>query len=274
MAALVDLHTHTTASDGALTPAALVGAALAAGLSTIAITDHDTVAGIAPARRAAEGTGLRVLPGVELSAIHGERSFHLLGYGLDPETPVLIEGLAALARRREERARAMVARLAEGGTPVAWERVVAHARGSVGRPHIAEALIEAGYARDVPDAFARLVGSGCPAYLPSSRLSIAEAVAMVRSAGGEVALAHPMRSGKALDPDRLVPELRQAGVSGIEVYHSEHDEAAVQYLCQLATREGFWWSGGSDFHGPAKPGVRLGGVPVPEAVLDQGPFRR
>jgi predicted metal-dependent phosphoesterase TrpH len=124
----------------------------------------------------------------------------------------------------------------------------------------------------VSDAFARFIGEGRPAYLPSGRLSVAEAISLVREAGGEVALAHPLLPAKPLDLARLLPELRDAGLTGIEVYHSDHDAAATARLRRLADSQGLWWTGGSDFHGPSKPDAQLGAVPVPPDVLDQGPF--
>jgi predicted metal-dependent phosphoesterase TrpH len=267
-----DLHTHTTASDGTLTPAELVRLALDRGLEVLAVTDHDTVAGVAPAIEAAAGTGLRVLPGVELSALYSGGGLHLLGYGFDPAAGGLDVRLRALTMGREERARAILGLLAELGAPLSWDRVAALARGAIGRPHIARALVAAGYARDVSDAFTRFIGEGRPAYLPSGRLSVAEAISLVREAGGEVALAHPLLPAKPLDLARLLPELRDAGLTGIEVYHSDHDAAATARLRRLADSQGLWWTGGSDFHGPSKPDAQLGAVPVPPDVLDQGPF--
>ena len=267
-----DLHTHTTASDGTLTPAELVRLALDRGLEVLAVTDHDTVAGVAPAIEAAAGTGLRVLPGVELSALYSGGGLHLLGYGFDPGAGGLDVRLRALTMGREERARAILRLLAALGAPLSWDRVAALAEGAVGRPHIARALVAAGYARDVSDAFARFIGEGRPAYLPSGRLSVAEAVSLVREAGGEVALAHPLLPARPLDLARLLPELRDAGLTGIEVYHAEHDAAATELLRRLADSQGLWWTGGSDFHGPSKPDAQLGAVPVPPDVLDQGPF--
>jgi predicted metal-dependent phosphoesterase TrpH len=270
----IDLHTHTTASDGALEPAELVTAALARGLTTIAVTDHDTVAGIVPSQAAARGTGLTVLPGVELSARLDGRQLHLLGYGIDPTSRSLLDALHDLAERRVARARAMVEKLASAGVPISWDDVAAISRGvAVGRPHIAEALVRAGYAANVSDAFARYVGDNCPAYIPSSSLTPAQAVEIVRAAGGQVALAHPLRRSKPLALAAILPDLKHAGISGLEVYHSEHDPEAAATLLEVAAREAMWWSGGSDFHGPSKPNVELGGVDVPPQVLDQGPFR-
>jgi len=270
----IDLHTHTTASDGTLTPVDLVGAARAAGVQVMAVTDHDTVAGIAPAREAAAGACPRVLAGVELSAVHEGRGLHLLGYGIDPDDTTLAARLESLATSREERVRTMLERLRWLGVNLSWERVAALARGTVGRPHVARALVEAGYARDIGDAFARYIGSGGPAYLPSARLTVAEAVSMVRDASGAVALAHPLVSLSRRELVDVLPALRAAGLTGLEVYHSEHDAAASRYLREVAEGSGLWWTGGSDFHGPAKQHARLGGVAVPPDVLEQGPFAR
>lgn len=270
----VDLHTHTTASDGSLSPAELVAAALVLGLTTIAVTDHDTVAGIAAAQQAAAGTGLRVLPGVELGARHEGASLHLLGYALDPASQALIAGLAGLARQREERARAMLERLAAAGAPLSWEAVRAGSNSTIGRPHIARALVAAGHAPDLPAAFAGLLSTRSPAYIPSAYLSVADVVALVATAGGEVALAHARRPGTRLNLARALPALRAAGIRGLEVYHSEHDVETSRMLADLAAGEGLWWSGGSDFHGPGKPPDGLGSVAVPPDVLEQSIFQR
>lgn len=270
----IDLHTHTTASDGTLTPAELVHVALREGVDVLAITDHDTVAGIAPALAAAAGTDLRVLAGVELAATHGRHGLHLLAYGIDPADGTLAARLHELAALREERVRDMLELLRGLGVAVPWEQVATLARGTVGRPHVAQALVEAGYARDTGDAFARYIGNGSPAYLPSARLTVAEAVGLARDAGGAVALAHPLLSLSRRELVALLPALRLAGLTGLEVYHSEHDAAAVRYLRELVAEQDLWWTGGSDFHGAAKPNVRLGGVVVPPDVLAQGPFQR
>ncbi len=268
----VDLHTHTTASDGSLEPRDLVRAALDAGLDVVAVTDHDTLAGVSPATEAAVGSGLRVLPGVELSALYEGHSLHLLGYGFDVSSSQLGTRLRGLSMGREERARAILELLAGIGAPISWERVAALGQGAIGRPHIARALVEAGHARDVADAFDRFIGEGAPAYLPSGRMNVAEAIGLVREAGGEVALAHALLPDRPLDLDVVLPTLRAAGLTGLEVYHSEHDAAATRRLRRLADEQGLWWSGGSDFHGPTKPDVHLGAVPVPPTVLEQGPF--
>lgn len=272
MSMRIDLHTHTTASDGALSPAELVRAALAASLDVLAVTDHDTMAGVQPAIDAAAGTPLRVLPGVELSALHGKQSVHLLAYGFDHTSPFLVKKLRALSLGREDRARAIVEMLADMGAPIPWERVTELGKDTIARPHIARTLVEQGHAADVSDAFARFIGEGCPAYLPSGRMSLAEAVDLMRQAGGQVAVAHPLGTHPALDFDAVLPDALAAGITGIEVYHSEHTPEATARLRRLAAEHELWWSGGSDFHGPSKPAALLGGVHVPADVLAQGPF--
>lgn len=267
----VDLHVHTTASDGALSPKELVRAACERGIAVLAVTDHDTIAGVLPAMAAA-GNALRVLPGVELSGLHEGQSIHLLGYGFDPTSRALVTRLRGLSLGREERAQAIVEMLGERGAPIAWERVVAFGKGAIARPHIARALVEAGHARDVADAFSRYIGEDCPAYLPSGCMSVAEAVELVRQAGGQTAVAHPFGAHPSLDLEALLPALLAAGITGVEAYHSEHDARASARARRIAAEHGLWWSGGSDFHGPSKPHVHLGGVDVPPEVLEQGPF--
>jgi len=271
MMSRVDLHMHTTSSDGSLAPAELVAAARQHGLDVIAVTDHDTLDGVAPAIEAA-GTTVRVLPGVELGALDEGYGLHLLAYGFDAADAGLRTRLDSLAATREERMRAMLERLDAQGIHIAWQEVARHARRAVGRPHLAAALVDAGYARDRADAFNRLIGNASPSYVPSSRLRVEEAAAMVAEAGGAVALAHPLLYRHPLGLEALLPRLRAARVGGLEVYHTDHDAAGTAYLARLAAEHGFWYSGGSDFHGPGCGEARLGGVAVPPDVLGQGPF--
>ena len=212
----VDLHTHSTYSDGLLSPAALVEEAAARGVRFLALTDHDTVAGIAEARAAGGRHGVEVIPGVELSAaLAPGAEVHLLGYCVDVTDAALLAGLAAYARAREERMERMVDRLRRVGAPVDPDRVrVIAGHGTVGRPHLARALVEAGHAADVADAFARYVGSGRPAFVPRPRVDPRDAIALVRAAGGVPVLAHPYSAGGVESVlDRLVP----AGLAGMEV---------------------------------------------------------
>lgn len=271
---MIDLHTHSTASDGTLTPSELVEVARQAGLIALALSDHDTVDGIEAALQAVNGTTVRFFAGVELTVRHAGHSLHLLGYGFDHTDSTLRETLRSLATRREDRARRMVALLGEQGIALSWDRVRARARGSVGRPHIGRALVEAGYAADVNDAFVHYIGSGCRAYIPSASLPLADLVGLVTRAGGEVGLAHAFRGKHPPDLPAILPSLIAEGLTGLEVYHVDHDLAQTALLRGLADHYGLWWSGGSDFHGPARAPGRLGAVAVPEAVLAQGPFAR
>ncbi|HXT35593.1 MAG TPA: PHP domain-containing protein [Chloroflexota bacterium] len=269
---MIDLHTHSTASDGTLSPAELIERARQSGLTALALTDHDTVDGIAAALGACGGTGLAFFAGVELTVRFEGHGLHLLGYGVDHTDPDLRDTLHSLAARREHRARLMVESLRAMGLGITWERVRGQARGSVGRPHIGRVLVEAGYARDMNEAFARFIGSSCPAYLPSASLPVEGVVDLIEGAGGQVGWAHPYRGKYPPNVPELLPALLRAGLTGIEVYHPDHDPSMVSVLRGLAEHHGLWWSGGSDYHGPARPPGRLGAVRVPAAVLKQGPF--
>jgi predicted metal-dependent phosphoesterase TrpH len=259
----VDLHTHSTYSDGLLSPTALVEEAATRGLRILALTDHDTVAGIPEARAAGARHGVEIIPGVELStSLAGGEGVHLLGYFIDDHNPVLREGLAAYARDREERMARMVARLSQIGAPVDPERVRAIAgQGTVGRPHLARALVEAGYARDLQDAFARYIGWGKPAFVPRPRIDPRDAIALVRAASGVPVLAHPYTAGGVESVlDRLVP----AGLLGMEVEYAQYTPEERDTLRQIALRRGLIATGGSDFHGLEHNGGReLGSAPVP-----------
>jgi hypothetical protein len=270
---MIDLHTHSTASDGTLSPAELIDIARQSGLTALALTDHDTVDGIEAALGALGESGLTLYAGVELTVRFEGHGLHLLGYGVDHTDRTLRDTLHALAARREQRARQMVESLRGMGLPITWERVRRQARGTVGRPHIGRVLVEDGYARDVNDAFARYIGSSCPAYRPSASLPVEDVVALIEGAGGRVGWAHPYRGKHPPNVPELLPALLRAGLSGIEIYHPDHDPAMISVLRGLAEHHGLWWSGGSDYHGPARPPGRLGAVRVPDSVLEQGPFQ-
>ena len=262
----IDLHTHSTYSDGLLAPAELVREAAARGVRVLALTDHDTVAGIPEARAAGERFGVEIIPGVELSAaFESGGEVHLLGYAFDVADTTLLERLAGYARARAERMERMVARLNEIGVPIDPRRVRQLAgHGTVGRPHLARALIEAGYARDLPDAFDRYIGAGKPAYVPRPRVDPAEAIALVRAAGGVPVLAHPYSVG---DVERALDCLVPAGLAGMEVDYGEYASEDREALRRIAARRGLIATGGSDYHGPdARPGRELGATAVPPAA--------
>ncbi len=215
----VDLHLHSTASDGLLTPSEVVRSALEAGLVAIALTDHDTVAGVEEAQRAAQGTGLEVIPGVEINSEGEWGDLHFLGYYVDPHDRFLRERLEAMREARLGRARKMVRKLAQMGMPLDWEEVRALAGGeSVGRPHIARALLQRGYIASTQEAFDRYIGNDGPAYVPRLRLTPPEVIEAIHRAGGVAVLAHPAHSGVV---DRI-PEFVALGLQGVEAVSYTH----------------------------------------------------
>jgi len=244
-----DLHLHSTASDGQHAPDELVRRAHARGLTCMALTDHDSVAGVALAAREAKRLGMELIPGAELSCGAG-KEIHILGYGIDPNSEAFAAFCEARTREREERARLMVQKLAENGTPVSMARVRELARGVIARPHVALALVEAGHAASVSDAFDRFLTPGRCAYVPKPELKVAQAVRMIREAGGVAVLAHPMelKMGDAALIS-LVQEWKAQGLAGIEVYHPSAANNQTPFLLSLARREGLLVTGGSDYHG-------------------------
>lgn len=259
----IDLHLHSTASDGTDPPAAVVRAAHAAGLVALALTDHDTVDGIAEAQQAARELGIRLVPGVELSAYQGEEEMHLLGLHLD-DLAEMDRQLAVFRTARRERAEEMVRRLNAIGVRITMDDVLAEAGvGAIGRPHVARALVENGWAMDLRDAFARYLGAGRPGYLDKRRISIAEAVSLVHRCGGIVVFAHPGGDGT----NECVTELARLGVDGIEVLHPSHNAQDRARLAALATHHGLVPSGGSDAHGGLDTSRVVGAMRVPVAWL-------
>jgi predicted metal-dependent phosphoesterase TrpH len=257
----IDLHTHTTASDGGLAPSELVRQADQAGLKALAITDHDTIDGLAEAVQAGRGLDLEVVPGVEISIEVGLKGgAHLVGLWVRPGHQGLQTGLERLQEARRQRNPRMLAKLNELGLALSMEEVEAQAGGGqVGRPHFARALVGKGLADSVGEVFSRWLGAGAQAYVAKERLSPEEGISLVREAGGVPVLAHP----GLLDLDRhglesLLRKLRGLGLEALEAYYSEHDLATRRNLISLAARLGLAVSGGSDFHGHSKPQVRLG----------------
>ncbi|MGN0996607.1 MAG: PHP domain-containing protein [Candidatus Ventricola sp.] len=246
-----DLHLHTTASDGTLSPETLAARAAEAGFDVIAVSDHDSVDGIPAAREAARGLGLRVLTGVELSC-GAQGEIHVLGYGFDPHNRALTDFFALRVAQRQTRAERMVQRLTQIGKPVSLERVRALAGGVVARPHVAQALVEAGHAASVQDAFERYLKPGKPGFVPKDVVRVAEAVQMIHAAGGVSVLAHPMELGKGeMALEALVHEWHGQGLDGLEVYHPSAANNHAAFLHRLALREGLLVTGGSDYHGPS-----------------------
>ena len=255
----IDLHCHTTFSDGDLTPDALVRRAIARRIGVLSITDHDSVEGL-PAARETAGSALVLIPGIEVSTSANGLDFHVLGYYFDPKNRELTARLARFRDERSERMRRMVARLGELGIEVDLDDVLTIAgQGVVGRPHLAEALVRAGHVENADDAFRRLLGAHGLAFVPRPTFPPAEAIALIRSAGGVAVLAHP---GPGL-VDSVVEGLAARGLSGIEVWHPQHGALAVRRYQALAERLGLIETGGSDFHGEGRS-ADLGDVAVPE----------
>jgi predicted metal-dependent phosphoesterase TrpH len=265
MTSLVDLHLHSTASDGVHTPAELVAICLEAGLRYIALADHDTTEGVQEALDAAAGTLLTVIPAVEMSTLDdGSHELHMLGYYIDHHYPPLQERLAELRRSRIERAQAILDLLATQGRPLSWERVTALAdEGSLGRPHIAQAMVEADYVESVEAAFREYLRRGGAAYVPRAKLLPEEAIDLILQAGGVPVLAHPTHVIEHL------PALVRAGLLGLEVYYNDYPEAEVAFLLRQAKKHGLVVTGGTDFHGgEITPAPAPGAVDVPVEVVD------
>ena len=277
----IDLHAHSVYSDGSRTPAELVAEAVAAGVRVLGLTDHDTLAGVAETVRLGAAAGIRVIAGVEMSTslplgVETLRRvpLHILGYLVDPADEELDDTLAFYARARARRIRRMVERLGVIGRPVSSERVFALAGlGTVGRVHVARALVEAGHAADIADAFAGLIGRDGPAYVPRPAVDAEETIRLIRRAGGVPVLAHPMDYAPLTDLDLLLGRLVPAGLAGLEAAYGGYDDATRAVLQETADRHGLLTTGGSDYHGPdIKADRPLGMEPVPAetvAALDE-----
>lgn len=248
MSAVVDLHLHTLASDGRLSPTELVRLAASQGLKTIAVTDHDTTDGLAEAFEAAkEFPGLRIIPGIELSADVPGDEVHVLGYFINPDDPELQAELVRFREGRVDRAKSMVEKLAQLGIHVEWERVQHFAGdGAVGRPHIAMALVEAGYCQEPKDAFPEYLGRNGLAYVERVKLTPADAVGMIQRAGGAAVLAHPAYMN---DMEAGIANLSGIGLAGIEVHYAKYREDTIRQLARIARQYELIPCGGSDYHG-------------------------
>ncbi|MEF2146156.1 MAG: PHP domain-containing protein [Desulfovibrionaceae bacterium] len=255
----IDLHTHTTASDGTLSPTELVRLAAQSKLRAVAVTDHDTTAGLAEALAAGQTFGIEVIPGCELSVGEGKQSMHILGLWLRPEAPLLQEALDYVISERGKRNDRILAKLAELGIDLPYEEVTALAGSTVGRPHMAQALMARGLVKSVAEAFDKYLGNNAPAYVPRTRLTPARALELLRAEGATPILAHPYLLQLTLsDLEERLRMLMALGLEGMEVYYTEHPQHIRRAYADLADRLGLLKSGGSDFHGAVKPGIKLG----------------
>jgi predicted metal-dependent phosphoesterase TrpH len=268
----VDLHLHTTISDGHLSPTELVRRAHANGVQTLAVTDHDNTDGLEEARAVADALGLELIPGIELSTDLGAIGVHVLGYFIRYEDPAFQARLLPMRDDRLSRAIAMVQRLGELGYPIVWERVLAIAgEGSVGRPHIAQALLEAGHVGSVNEAFDRFLADHGPAFVERMKLSPQDAIALIHAHGGVASVAHPY---DAPDVDALIGDLAAAGLDGVETYYQGYRPERVEHLLALTRQYDLIPTGGSDYHGFAMsdgPEVDndVGSVRVPEETVER-----
>lgn len=245
----LDLHVHSTASDGALPPEAVVQAAVDARLDVIALSDHDTTAGVERAVRAGEERRLQVVPAVEMSSTWNATELHILGYFVDPEHPPMVAQEGRARKRREERMQGMIERLEDQGLEVAFEDVLEAAgpdRHSLARPHLGRAMVKRGHVSNLGEAFARYIGDDHPAYIPTRLQSPRQAIDLILDAGGIPVWAHPPEDLL----DRVLPELLEAGLRGLEVYRPRLPPGYVVRLERTARSRGLLMSGGSDWHGP------------------------
>ena len=261
-----DLHFHSRHSDGTDEPGALLEQAAAAGLAAVSLTDHDTFEGLPEALAAGDRLGLRVLPGVEISAEFLGHEIHLLAYGFDPSSPALRDALAAYRGEREARAERIVESLNRMGVPISMEQVRESARGaSLGRPHLAEALQRSGVVATAQDAFDQYLNPGRPAFVPRARFTLESARQVVRAAGGVLVLAHPhlnLSSGN-------IRSLAEAGIDGLEVLHPRLKPAQSRELAALAAQKGILATGGSDCHGERRGASKVGSVRIPAETVDR-----
>src|SRR5574337_13688 len=264
---LIDLHTHTTASDGALSPQQLIRFAKTCSISVLAVTDHDTLEGVPVAMAEAVQAGLQLVAGVEITAHVGDLEVHILGHFIDPDDTRLAEFLASSRNDRIERARRMIEKLWALGLPLDADEVLSLARGpSVGRPHVAQAMIRRGYVASLKEAFDRYLTPGKPGYVERSRIPATEVIHAIKEVGGVPSLAHPGQYGR----DEIIPSLVQQGLMGLEVYHPEHDTESLFRYERMRLEHGLLAVGGSAYEGTE--GLRstgLGTPALPEERFEQ-----
>ena len=268
---VADLHMHSLFSDGKHAPAQVMEMAASSGLAAVALTDHDTMEGLAPALQAARRHGVRLIPGMEISSCQGSQELHLLAWHFDPDHGGLRQAMDSLASARRRRLEAMLKALAAAGAPILQQAVLDRSGGHVpGRPHMAAALVAAGHATSVQDAFDRWIGNNCPGFVPLERLSAQRAITLVKAAGGVTGLAHPglARAG------RVIPELVRLGLDALECDHPAHDTGRRRQFQQTASRYNLVPTAGSDFHGDSQRHGRVGSERSSEDTLKTLEARR
>ena len=263
----IDLHTHSTASDGIYSPTELLHKAKDVGLRVLALTDHDTTDGLEEAMQTARALDIDIIPGIEINTDVGGGEVHVLGYFLEFQRPEFQAVLKVLRDARERRGQRMVELLNEHGVHISWERVREIAQGSVGRPHVAEALLEAGYVQTTGEAFDTYIGRDCYAYVPRYKLTPKDAVLLIASANGLPVIAHPIELPGLDELRNWLPDLCEAGMVGLETYYGPYTPENERELLALAHEYKLISTGGTDFHGPGIHPTPLGGRYVPfEAV--------
>ncbi|MBV8780695.1 MAG: PHP domain-containing protein [Phycisphaerae bacterium] len=272
----VDLHCHSTASDGTLAPDEVVRVAKQNGLVGLALTDHDTVAGVPGAATEAHRVGIAFIAGIEISCEYPRPgTMHLLGYGIDPDNPTLRDMTKTLIDGRNKRNEKMIARFNEIGIPLTMEKVLEQSGdGVIGRPHFAAALMKMGVVSTIAEAFKTYLGQGGRVYFDKERLSPKQAIEMIRQAGGLTVLAHPSQLQKENNAqlENAIKELIDYGLAGVEVIHSDHRESLIDFLSELADKYHLLKTGGSDFHGSNKPHISLGKAGsrrIPRQFMDE-----
>ncbi|MGM0499613.1 MAG: PHP domain-containing protein [Bacillota bacterium] len=268
----IDLHMHTTASDGASTPAELVERCINLGLEIIAVTDHDNVTNVEKAKNLGRENGLKVISGIEISTYRGEAEYHILGYFVDIENDALLGLTEAILDSRVERTHKMIEKLTEMGYPLDFADVKKFATGvSLGRPHIARAMIEKGYIEEISDAFTQeFIAGGGKAYAEKKNVLPAEAIEVILKAGGIPVIAHPyiINHGKPLAKEEIA-RLKDVGLKGVEVYQTKHNKKITKKYKKIAEELGLLITGGSDYHGENSPGILPGDTGMTQAEFEQ-----
>jgi len=271
---MIDLHLHTTASDGCCAPRELVERAAQAGVTVMAVTDHDTTAAVAEVRAAARAHGIQPISGIEITAVDEGRDLHVLGYLFDPLNEALGAFLLTQRAARIARVEVIGLRLAARGLPIDVEPLVRQARResgrSIGRPQVARAMVDAGHVADTNEAFDRWLGRGCPGYVPSAGVAAEAVIEIIHQAGGIASLAHPGKSGL----EARIPSLAEAGLDAVEAFHPDHDASLVNQYIHIARELDLLLTGGSDFHGDPEHGLAPGSVTLPAEEWDRLQARR